>query len=228
MLINERSHEIQGLLNREAGEARKEAGSAREAAADSEKKAAWLNKLALDEQIALVELEQKVQPRSLSENQLVQLRETWRRFAHSNRSPIVVQSCALDVEAKLLAGQMIDTLTGAGFKTIDQRATYSPTADADSGVVVSGAPDQQLLVKATVEALNRAHIAASTGPPLVSGIRILVGIKPIPFSRPALPAQLQQAVNTRGSGPVSLNLHSPAPPSRRGSAVSETYPPLWD
>jgi hypothetical protein len=224
MLINERSHQIQGLLNREAGTARMEAGSARERAAASEKKAAWLNKLALDEQVALVELEAKVQPRALETNQLSQLRDMWSGFARSNRTTIVVQSCALDVEAKLLAGQMLDTLAGAGFKVVDQRATYSPTADADSGVVIAGAPGQEKLVQATVNALNRSHIAAAGGPPLPSGagVRILVGIKPLPFTRASSSAQLQPVVDEKSGEPLSLNLHSAPKP-----AASDVYPPLW-
>ena len=96
VLIRSATHEIEGLLNKEAGDARKEAGKANERAANAEERAATL----------LAE----IQPRSLSLSQQRDIANAMRAF--SGRKVMVLSNRG-DLEGYQLGKQILASLQSA-------------------------------------------------------------------------------------------------------------------
>ena len=94
--LRDNNHQIEGLLNKEADEARQKAGEA--------------NKAAEDERVARVQIEEALAPRRLTTEQRLAISSGLSRFS---KQPVVAFNNTFDVEAAVLAAEILSTLKQA-------------------------------------------------------------------------------------------------------------------
>jgi len=149
-------------------------------AATANEKAAGANKAAESERLQRVKLEAQVAPRRMTAAQQQTLTDACRPLGGRR---VTVISYSLDVEAAVLATQLIPALEAAGIKVRPNLLSFMPFGGVTTGIQVSGAD------AAFSSALTRCIAAGglAMAPPAPAQVTtdadaeavILVGVKPI-------------------------------------------------
>ena len=179
--IRSDSHQIEGLLDTSAGDARKKAGEAEERAAKAQQQA--------------TELLKEIQPRRLSTDQVKAISQALKTFSGRN---VEVATYSTDVEGIILGQQIVKAFSGAGIHVRDMTGSVNSMGlPVFMGIMVSSDFPDKPLASAIVSLLKTdGHLAASLGvisfgqgtsifvpPGTKADAMILVGVKPITIER---------------------------------------------
>lgn len=160
--------------------------------ASSNARAEEAKQIAERERLERVKLEANVAPRRLNQEQQSSIMKSLRRF--KGRSVTVV-TYSMDVEAAVVATQLMAVLTQAGIAVENRLANLFQTGAFYSGIHLSGPAAAQDFIQALVNSFERdGNLAASNkgAKPVVpigisklqeQAVFILIGVKP-PMTRP--------------------------------------------
>jgi hypothetical protein len=174
--IRSKSHEIEGLLNKEAGDANERAKVAL-----SEQERLKGNNLALEKEV--LELKKAASPRTLSDSDRKSIAEQLKPFAASFASrKISVSSYSSDAEGIVFSLEILDILSRAGINTDPVIGRVMPVGLVDLGVKITGPIADGPFIKALLTNIHSRLDTKLHGEwdSKYTDVRVAVGVKPVP------------------------------------------------
>jgi hypothetical protein len=158
------------------------AAEADERAGTFEREAARLRKEAEAEQIARLNLQKQIQPRSLSESDRELIADDLRKFSPSFAGrKVEISSYSADAEGMVFSLEINDVMTRAGIGVDPVMGRLVPVGGIFVGVNVTGPPADEAFIRTLLLDLRRVDPNGIAGDwkPSYSKVGVMVGVKPI-------------------------------------------------